>query len=199
MKITLNKTETAAIVTLRLLSAARGKEVKALAQKRAELDAQIAAIHAEVDGQATELYASIAEDHGLDGIPLVHAFAKQRDGTSTLEWRDAPTAEKVAELRKQVMERADELLAAGMSPEQLAEIAASAPLPPSAPAPAPQVSPAELERVAKANAEKASAPAPVVPAAELGVDVAVHRPVLAVLAGGEGTELAPAAPAAMGG
>lgn len=155
MKIQLSKSETEGLVTLRLLSQARGKDAARVQKEIDRLTAERNAIHAEVDAQAERLYAAIADEHGLDMIPAVHSFQKLRDGTSVLAWADPPPqkddTQKLEELRRRVEERKDELMAAGMTPEQLKEIQETAPLP--------QVSEEERARLGAANAALALAPA----------------------------------------
>lgn len=91
MKLTLSKTETKAVEGARLLAAARQKDVAAIEQQIAAAVKQRDAILREVNEHAAEVLGAIAEDQGVDEIPLDKIkFEKKKDGTSTISWPDAP-------------------------------------------------------------------------------------------------------------
>lgn len=146
MKLNLTKTETNAVVGVRLLGSARGREAGEIQKEINALEQRRDALLAEVNTHAAEVFSGIAEDNGLDGIPMKHTFAKAKDGTSTLEWADAPVvptagpkgrlgreAEKRAAVNAERARLEAELVDAGVTPEALAELAKAEPLPPVSP------------------------------------------------------------------
>lgn len=100
MKHHLTRTETNAMVGLRLLTADRMRQANELQAQIEALEAERDAVVASVNGHAAEVLAGIAEDAGLDSIPMRHAFARSKDGTGTLEWEDPEGAREERALER---------------------------------------------------------------------------------------------------
>ena len=143
MRVKLNRVETAAVVGFRLYSQECARRADVLTAQIDALRSEREALVEGVNAHGQEVFAAIEEDQGLDQVPQKHTFTRHRDGTSTIEWPDAPkkvdqpaavltpfpapqvTPEELARIAAQHPTGMP-----GLSAEQKAELATAEPLPP---------------------------------------------------------------------
>ena len=93
MKLTLSKIETKAIEGARLFASAKQKDLNAIEHELQALLKRRAETMREVNEHTAEVFDAIAEDAGIEPPPLDKIkFEKKKDGTSVIEWPDAPAA-----------------------------------------------------------------------------------------------------------
>lgn len=90
MKITLSKIEAKAVEGARLYAARIQKDVAAIEQQQAQLEAKRQALLKQANDHVDETMSLVEERAGVT-IPIEGVrFEKKKDGTATLEWADAP-------------------------------------------------------------------------------------------------------------